>query len=114
MLRGKGIYESLLTAHEKSIGAENLEEVKSGKSSFLIDDSTFGSDTTDGALRIFTKDFVIQANMTIELGDTTKDTGSWEKDFYASDVTKHYYPEANSVSEKEISDWFAKHVLDFL
>jgi hypothetical protein len=114
MLHGRDFYNMMLHALERNLGAHNIDEVTSGDKLFMIDDSMFGADETDRTLRLFTKDFV-EANMSISLGDTSKDVGTWEKDFHAHDVTSTYYnSKVKKVSDKDINDWLSKNAIEFI
>ena len=121
MLHGRDFYNMMLHALERNLGADNIDEVTSGDKLFMIDDSMFGADETDRTLRLFTKEFVVEANMDIELSDTSKDTGTWEKDFYAHVSNDSYsgyqpcgYQPSKTISDKVVLDWFAEHSLDFI
>lgn len=67
-------------------------------------------------LKIFTKEFVLEVSMEIRLSDTNKDTGSWEKDYYAIVQNDEHsgYGLSESISNDMIMNWFSKHAIDFI
>ncbi|MEK6828982.1 MAG: hypothetical protein AABY15_02565 [Nanoarchaeota archaeon] len=117
MLHGRDIYKMIEGAYEKGLGAQNIDEVISGKKLFLIDDSKVGSDN-DKTFKLFTKDFAIEASVTVEMSSLEKETGTWEKDYSAVDVSKQYseYPEFKykKISDKQIMDWINKNITEFI
>ena len=114
MLHGRDIYKMIEDAYEKGLGAQHMDEVISGKKPFLIDDSMVGSDN-DKTFKLFTKDFVIETSVTVEMSRLEKETGTWEKDYSAVDASKQYSEyKDKKVSDKQIMEWINKNVIEFI
>lgn len=108
LLPAKDYFKVLESALEKGLGADNVDEMFEGKALFFIDDSLYGDDLSK-ELKIFTKDFVLNIEMTIDLGDTFKDSGEWSKDYYATNVSSQY---PDTYEDKFNNDYIAKWFKD--
>lgn len=108
MLPARDYFSLINGAHENGMGSDSPEKVFQGKELFYIEEN-IESDTRK-ELILFTKNFVIEVEMMIDLGDIYEEAGKWTKEYSAAQITNKYGQYEKSVDEGQIKKWFSDHI----
>ena len=114
MLPGRDLYKMVNGLYENSIGLDvSMEDIVNESELFLIDDSLYGTES-DRTLFLFTKQFVIRVEQTIDFGDIYKESGNWTKEYEAYNVSDKYSRYSDKMSDDDIMRWVNKNALEFI
>lgn len=118
LLPARDIFKMLDEAVQKKKGPQSLGKFSKDKDLFYAFESHSETPHLERILQIHTKQFVLEVTMEIQLSNTNKETGSWEKDYYAVVENDDYiglgYEPSKSISNELVMNWFSKHAIDFI
>ncbi len=106
-------------AIEKNKGHKSLEEFLAKRDLFYAKEfysQRHYSTVLEKRLIIYTKDFVLELTMEIQLSSSSDDSGSWEKEYYAAirNEEEEGYGSSRSISNDTVNEWFSKNIIDFI
>jgi len=114
MLPGRDLYKLVNGLYENGIGIDSsMEDIFNENDLFLIDDSMYGPES-DRTLFLFTKQFVIRVEQTIDFGDIYNESGAWIKEYEAYNVTDKYPGYSEKMSDDDIMRWVSKNAIEFI
>lgn len=106
-------------AIEKNKGHKSLEDFMANRDLFYAKEfysQRHYSTILEKRLIIYTKDFVLELTMEIQLSGSGDDSGEWEKEYYSvirNDEEDGYKP-SKSISNDAVNEWFSKNIIDFI
>lgn len=118
LLPARDIFKLIDETIQKNKGPQSYEKFDKEKDLFYAFEINPEIRCLERNLKIYTKQFVLEVSMDINLSDTNKDTGDWEKDYYAVVKNDEHielgYEPSRSISNDMVMIWFSKHALDFI
>lgn len=118
-LPARDYFKIVEEAIEKNKGHKSLEDFLAKRDLFYAKEfysTSHYSTVLEKRLVIYTKDFVLELTMEIELSNTGEDTGAWEKEYHAvvRNEEEDGYKSSKSISNDMINDWFSKNIIEFI
>jgi hypothetical protein len=113
ILPARDYFKIVEEAIQKNKGHKSLEEFFVKRNSFYVKE--LHSTTLEKIVIIFTRDFVLELTMEINLSNTSCDTGTWEKEYWSviRNNEEDGYP-SESISNDMVRDWFNKNIIEFI
>lgn len=118
-LPARDYFKIVEEAIEKNKGHNSLEDFLVKRDIFYAKEfysQTHYSIVFEKRLIIYTKDFVLELTMEIQLSGSSGESGSWEKEYYAviRNEEEDGYKPSKSISNDTVNEWFSKNIIDFI
>jgi hypothetical protein len=118
-LPARDYFKIVEEAIEKNKGHKSLEDFLAKRDLFYAKEfysQRHYSTVLEKRLIIYTKDFVLELTMEIQLSSSSDDSGSWEKEYYAviRNEEEDGYEPSKSISNDTVNEWFSKNIIDFI
>jgi hypothetical protein len=119
ILPARDYFKIVEKAIEKNKGHNSLEDFLANRDLFYAKElysERHYSTVIEKILIIYTKDFVLELTMEIQISSSNDDFGSWEKEYYVviRNEEEEEYKQLKPISNNTVNEWFSKNIIEFI